>query len=77
MYRFMNYKLAAMMVCSLILTACGQSGALHLPKDASSDKRAKYLVYKEQNYTQATESSVGNAEVSEKNTAPTASNPTP
>ncbi|MEF9956324.1 MAG: lipoprotein [Acinetobacter sp.] len=28
------------------LTACGQSGALLLPSDQSHDKRAKYLLYK-------------------------------
>ena len=28
------------------LTACGQSGALHLPSDPNYDKRAKYLLYR-------------------------------
>ena len=44
MYRFMNYKTAAL-AASLLLTACGQSGALQLPNDPNYDKRAKYLLY--------------------------------
>ncbi|AVZ86129.1 MULTISPECIES: LPS translocon maturation chaperone LptM [Acinetobacter] len=31
---------------SVVLTACGQSGALQLPSDINHDKRAKYLLYK-------------------------------
>lgn len=31
---------------SIVLTACGQSGALQLPSDPNHDKRAKYLLYK-------------------------------
>lgn len=31
---------------SIVLTACGQSGALQLPSDPNLDKRAKYLLYK-------------------------------
>lgn len=77
MYRFMNYKLAMIMLCGLILTACGQSGALHLPQDASSDKRAKYLLYKDRQNTQATEQHDSKADVSENNMTPTASHPTP
>ena len=31
---------------SVLLTACGQSGALQLPSDPNFDTRAKYLLYK-------------------------------
>nr|WP_111883915.1 lipoprotein [Acinetobacter sp. CFCC 11171] len=44
MYRFMNYKIIVL-ASAVLLTACGQSGALHLPSDANADKRAKYLIY--------------------------------
>jgi hypothetical protein len=39
MYRFMNYKIIVL-ASAVLLTACGQSGALHLPSDANADKRA-------------------------------------
>ena len=47
MYRAMNYKILFLMSCTLVLSACGQSGALYMPKDQDHDKRAKYLLYKE------------------------------
>lgn len=31
---------------SVVLSACGQSGALQLPSDINHDKRATYLLYK-------------------------------
>lgn len=36
----------SLMFSSIVLTACGQSGALQLPSDPNHDKRAKYLLYK-------------------------------
>ena len=36
----------SVLVSSVLLTACGQSGALQLPSDPNHDKRAKYLLYK-------------------------------
>ena len=36
----------SLLLSSMVLTACGQSGALQLPSDANRDKRAKYLLYK-------------------------------
>ncbi|ENX33439.1 hypothetical protein F889_02099 [Acinetobacter colistiniresistens] len=36
----------SVLLSSVILTACGQSGALQLPSDQNQDKRAKYLLYK-------------------------------
>ena len=41
----MNYKIAVL-VSTLFLAACGQSGALQLPNDPNYDQRAKYLIYK-------------------------------
>ncbi len=41
----MNYKVAVLLSTGF-LAACGQSGVLHLPNDPNSDKRAKYLLYK-------------------------------
>lgn len=36
----------SLLFSSIVLTACGQSGALQLPSDPNHDKRAKYLLYK-------------------------------
>ena len=36
----------SLLFSSIVLTACGQSGALQLPSDPNHDKRAKYLIYK-------------------------------
>ena len=36
----------SLLLSSMLLTACGQSGALQLPSDPNHDKRAKYLLYK-------------------------------
>ena len=35
----------SLLFSSIVLTACGQSGALQLPSDPNHDKRAKYLLY--------------------------------
>ncbi|WOE31467.1 MULTISPECIES: LPS translocon maturation chaperone LptM [unclassified Acinetobacter] len=34
-----------LILCSSLLVACGQTGALQLPNDPNYDKRAKYLLY--------------------------------
>lgn len=60
MYRFMNYKTAAL-AASLLLTACGQSGALQRPNDPNYDKRAKYLLYSDAEKPQKAEESSGQA----------------
>ncbi|MDA3507728.1 lipoprotein [Acinetobacter junii] len=36
----------SLLFSSIVVTACGQSGALQLPSDPNHDKRAKYLLYK-------------------------------
>ena len=36
----------SLLLSSVVLTACGQSGALQLPSDPNYDNRAKYLLYK-------------------------------
>lgn len=36
----------SLLFSSIVLTACGQSGALQLQSDPNHDKRAKYLLYK-------------------------------
>ncbi len=36
----------SLLFSSIVLTACGQSSALQLPSDPNHDKRAKYLLYK-------------------------------
>ena len=36
----------SLLFSSMLLTACGQSGALQLPSDPNYDKRATYLLYK-------------------------------
>ena len=35
-----------LLLSSMLFTACGQSGALQLPSDPNHDKRATYLLYK-------------------------------
>lgn len=45
----------SLLFSSIVLTACGQSGALQLPSDPNHDKRAKYLLYK--NYASQSQSS--------------------
>ena len=36
----------SLVLSSMLLLACGQSGALQMPNDPNYDKRAKYLLYK-------------------------------
>ncbi len=36
----------SLLLGSMLLSACGQSGALQLASDPNHDKRAKYLLYK-------------------------------
>lgn len=43
---------------SVVLTACGQSGALQLPSDINHDKRTKYLLYKNETSQAKTSSDV-------------------
>jgi len=38
--------LISLLSSSVLLSACGQSGALQLPSDPNYDKRAKYLLYR-------------------------------
>lgn len=66
----------SLFVTSVLLTACGQSGALYLPNDANPDKRAKYLLYKNTETTSAPISE-SEAPVQQQFAAPTASDPTP
>ena len=51
----------SLLFSSMLLTACGQSGALQLPSDPNHDKRATYLLYKNE-AAQAKASSNGNTE---------------
>lgn len=54
----------SVLLSSVILTACGQSGALQLPSDQNQDKRAKYLLYKNE-APQAKASSAAKADQAE------------
>lgn len=38
-------RLVLLCVGSMMMVACGQSGALQLPSDPKLDQRAKYLLY--------------------------------
>ena len=71
MYRFMNYKMIVL-ISSVLLTACGQSGALHLPSDVNADKRVKYLIYPDTpaQQKQDKETTTAPAEVSNSNPTP-------
>ncbi|MCU4335731.1 LPS translocon maturation chaperone LptM [Acinetobacter dispersus] len=51
----------SLLLSSVVLTACGQSGALQLPSDPNYDNRAKYLLYKNE-ASQAKASSVSKAD---------------
>ena len=35
----------SVLLTTVVLVGCGQSGALQLPNDPNYDKRAKYLLY--------------------------------
>lgn len=56
MYRAMNYKILFLSACAVLLSACGQSGALYLPNDPNQDKRAQFLLYSEKDTAKTTES---------------------
>jgi predicted small lipoprotein YifL len=66
----------SLFVTSVLLTACGQSGALYAPNDANPDKRAKYLLYKNTETTTPS-SSESDAPMQQQFKAPTVSEPTP
>ena len=51
----------SLLLSSVVLTACGQSGALQLPSDPNYDNRAKYLLYKNE-VSQAKASSASKAD---------------
>lgn len=40
------------LVASILITGCGQTGALQLPSDPNYDKRAQYLLYKDRVQTE-------------------------
>ncbi|MFV5396722.1 lipoprotein [Acinetobacter baumannii] len=44
--------LISLLSSSILLSACGQSGALQLPSDPNYDKRAKYLLYRNKEHKQ-------------------------
>ena len=48
--------LISLLSSSILLSACGQSGALQLPSDPNYDKRAKYLLYPDAAPKRATQS---------------------
>ncbi|MCU4368043.1 hypothetical protein KTH73_06940 [Acinetobacter courvalinii] len=53
----------SLLLSSIVLTACGQTGELHLPSDPNQDKRAKYLLYKNEATQAKTSSDVNIDEV--------------
>jgi len=55
----------SLLLSSVVLTACGQSGVLQLPSDPNHDKRAKYLLYKNEASQANTSSDVNKNEVEE------------
>jgi predicted small lipoprotein YifL len=68
----------SLIVSSLVMMGCGQSGALHLPNDPNYDKRAKYLLYKnaEPVAQQQNAEQKNDASVSQQFPAPTTSDST-
>ena len=56
-----SHSLIANVAASLLLTACGQSGALQLPNDPNYDKRAKYLLHSDAEKPQKAEENSGQA----------------
>lgn len=42
----------SILATTLMMSGCGQSGALQLTSDPNYDKRAKYLIYPDQPVTQ-------------------------
>lgn len=45
MKRFPQLMTVSVLLSSVLLTACGQSGALQLTSDLNYDHRSKYLLY--------------------------------
>lgn len=66
----------SILATSLVLAACGQSGALHLPNDPDYDKRAKYLLYKNTEAESPTADEQQEAPVQQQFAAPQSSNTT-
>ncbi len=64
--------LISLLSSSILLSACGQSGALQLPSDPNYDKRAKYLLYSSKDAEQQAQKNA--TEEKEKSSA---SEPTP
>ncbi|PNW19021.1 LPS translocon maturation chaperone LptM [Acinetobacter sp. AKBS16] len=64
--------LISLLSSSILLSACGQSGALQLPSDPNYDKRAKYLLYrnKEQKQDEQAEQSVESSAAQPQTTSP-------
>ena len=50
----------SLLLSSMLFTACGQSGALQLPSDPNHDKRATYLLYKNEAAQAKASSNVNN-----------------
>lgn len=68
--------LISLLSSSILLTACGQSGALQLPSDPNYDHRAKYLLYRNKEQKQVAqqdeqaEQSVESSAVQSQTTSP-------
>ncbi len=63
--------LISLLSSSILLTACGQSGALQLPSDPNYDKRAKYLLYRNNESKQAVQKDEKAEQADESSTVPT------
>ena len=69
----------SVLLTTVVLVGCGQSGALQLPNDPNYDKRAKYLLYRDaapKRATQSATSSDAAAPVQQQFAAPAASTST-
>ncbi|VAX43692.1 Uncharacterised protein [Acinetobacter calcoaceticus] len=63
--------LISLLSSSVLLSACGQSGVLQLPSDPNYDKRAKYLLYRNNESKQAVQKQDEAEQPAESSTAPT------
>lgn len=63
--------LISLLSSSIVLTACGQSGVLQLPSDPNYDKRAKYLLYRNNESKQAVQKQDEAEQPAESSPAPT------
>ncbi|MCU4423954.1 MULTISPECIES: LPS translocon maturation chaperone LptM [Acinetobacter] len=63
--------LISLLSSSIVLTACGQSGVLQLPSDPNYDKRAKYLLYRNNESKQAVQKQDEAEQPVESSSAPT------